>query len=139
MTDEVRVPELDASQRFDYPHYLDGCSLVKWDGDPGNCRWCNEPLKRNKDGSLHKTRRYCKPGCSDAYGRNHFWTTARYYALERDGGRCVRCESTRSLEVHHKTQVFGRHGEAGCHHHLDGLETLCWDCHRAVEHQRKAS
>lgn len=25
----------------------------------------------------------------------------------------------------------GRHTETGCHHHLDGLQTLCTECHRA--------
>lgn len=37
----------------------------------------------------------------------------------------------RRLEVNHKTPILGRHGEFGCHHHLDGLETLCHRCHVA--------
>ena len=33
------------------------------------------------------------------------------------------------LEVNHRDPVLGRHGEFGCHHHLDGLETVCHPCH----------
>lgn len=33
------------------------------------------------------------------------------------------------LEVNHKHPVLGRHSQSGCHHHLDGLETLCHACH----------
>lgn len=35
----------------------------------------------------------------------------------------------RQLEVNHLVPILGRHGEFGCHHHLDGLETLCHTCH----------
>lgn len=34
-----------------------------------------------------------------------------------------------SLEVNHMEPILGRHAEKGCHHHLDGLETLCHACH----------
>lgn len=33
------------------------------------------------------------------------------------------------LEVNHITPIMGRHAEFGCHHHLEGLETLCHRCH----------
>jgi hypothetical protein len=33
------------------------------------------------------------------------------------------------LEVNHKVPILGRHGQSGCHHHLDGVETLCRRCH----------
>lgn len=36
------------------------------------------------------------------------------------------------LEVNHQEPVRGRHGTFGCHHHLDGLETLCHPCHLKV-------
>lgn len=35
----------------------------------------------------------------------------------------------RSLEVDHIVPVLGKHATPGCHHHLDGLRTLCSDCH----------
>lgn len=33
------------------------------------------------------------------------------------------------LEVDHITPILGRHGTFGCHHHLEGLRTLCYECH----------
>jgi hypothetical protein len=41
----------------------------------------------------------------------------------------VRCGSTSSPEVNHKDPLVGRGYHQGCHHHLDGLETLCHPCH----------
>lgn len=51
--------------------------------------------------------------------------------MKRDGFVCVRagCDSTRGLQVHHLTPVLGKHAVTGCHHHLDGLETLCHEHH----------
>jgi len=50
---------------------------------------------------------------------------ARYRAF-----RLISRERPRwQLEVNHRTPVLGRHGTFGCHHHLDGLETLCHPCH----------
>ncbi|MCU1454052.1 MAG: 67, gp67 [Acidimicrobiales bacterium] len=36
------------------------------------------------------------------------------------------------LEVNHVEPRLGRGYQAGCHHHLDGLETLCHRCHVQV-------
>lgn len=36
------------------------------------------------------------------------------------------------LEVNHITPILGRHGTFGCHHHIDGIETLCRPCHLDV-------
>lgn len=44
----------------------------------------------------------------------------------------ARHRATWRLEVNHITPVLGRHGTFGCHHHLDGLETLCHPCHLDV-------
>lgn len=33
------------------------------------------------------------------------------------------------LEVNHIEPILGRHGQNGCHHHLEGIETLCHACH----------
>lgn len=43
-----------------------------------------------------------------------------------------------TLEVNHKVPRRGAGYDAGCHHHLSGLETLCHRCHAAVtaEQQR---
>jgi hypothetical protein len=66
----------------------------------------------------------------------------------------VRCGKD-AVQVHHVTplhtlthsETFGdwyragkrvRHSHSGCWHHLDGLETLCDDCHHAEHHQSPA-
>lgn len=55
------------------------------------------------------------------------WKRLRERVLERDGHACTRCHSTRRLECHHRSyQRFG-------HEDLDDLQTLCHDCHMAVE------
>ena len=48
-------------------------------------------------------------------------------------------ERARSMEVNHKVPILGRHAEAGCHHHLDGLETLCHRCHVEVTATQRAA
>lgn len=111
------------------------CPLFVWDGTPTNCRACNKPL-------TGRQQRWCSKECSNVWGRNHWWSWARKAALRRDEDKCVRCGSTgtdygigeRGLQVHHKTPILGRHGETGCHHHLDGLETLCQRCHGLEHH-----
>jgi len=45
----------------------------------------------------------------------------------------------RSLEVNHRTPVLGKHAEAGCHHHLDGLETLCHRHHLEATRAQRAA
>jgi 5-methylcytosine-specific restriction endonuclease McrA len=63
------------------------------------------------------------------HGRNTWerrrarWTAARPWRDE------LRVELR--LEVNHRTPILGRHAEFGCHHHVDGLETLCHRCHVA--------
>lgn len=105
------------------------CSLSDWRGDPQRCRWC--------DFLLHgRQRRWCSAECRDRMVTNHYWSFARASALKRDAYRCVRCGARklarikgriirRRLDVHHMTPVRGKRAECGCHHHLDGLETLC--------------
>lgn len=98
------------------------CTASAWAGDPKRCRWC--------DGELTGRRtRWCRDECANEYARNHWWSTASVMAKKRDGWRCVECGSQIGLEAHHLIPVLGRHGESGCHHHLEGLVTLCADCH----------
>lgn len=62
------------------------------------------------------------------------WKRARAAAIERDGRRCRRCGRPGALEVHHRTprQVDGSaENVLG----LEGLETLCRNCH--IEHHRR--
>ncbi len=116
------------------------CTASAWKGDKDSCRWCNSMLPGMR-------RRWCSDECAASFGRNHWWTSASRAAVKRDGRRCVRCGATELdprrrkgktssvyLEVHHKIPVKGRHSVSGCHHHLDGLETLCCDCHLDEHH-----
>ena len=63
--------------------------------------------------------------------RNHVrqpsrgWGRLRRRALDRDGWRCVRCESPIDLEIHHK-RALANGGEPMA---LGNVETLCRDCH----------
>lgn len=94
----------------------------------GNCGWCGKELPRSKDGSILHNRRWCL-GHGRSWWVNHGWTWARAEALKRDNYRCVRCESKHALEVNHIVPRRGAGYGNGCHHHLDGLETLCHECH----------
>ena len=94
---------------------------------PGNCDLCGKRLKRNKDGSISKARRWCSKTCSYTVTRNHLWSWARDQAIQRDGRKCVKpgCGQTWGLEVNHIKPLVGRGYHAGCVHHLDNLETVC--------------
>jgi len=114
------------------------------DSRQGRCDWCGTDLPRMKSGHVHPTRRWCTPACSDAYWSNHMWPMASAAARNRDGHQCVRCGAkpapwtapyaeriATTLEVNHKDPRKGAGYLNGCHHHLDGLETLCHACHVA--------
>ncbi len=114
------------------------CPLSTWEGDPKRCRWCNAELPKRR-------RRWCGDEHAREWDRNHFWNAARFAALRRDGEKCIRCGDhdhrdadgiwhSARLQVHHKEPILGRHGETGCHHHLDGLETLCHTHHLEAHH-----
>lgn len=55
------------------------------------------------------------------------WREVRNRILRRDDFRCVRCSSTKSLQVHHLT-----YQRLGCEHDND-LVTLCRTCHHGLE------
>lgn len=44
-----------------------------------------------------------------------------------------------ALEVNHITPVLGRHAEAGCWHHQDGLEVLCHAHHVEETNRQRAA
>lgn len=125
------------------------CFLSRWRGDPKRCRWCNAELPGRRT-------RWCSNECSLQYDRNHVWSVASHVRKREDHDRCVECEGFtpteaydaalhrgemayarryRKLEVHHLTPILGRHGEIGCHHHQDGLRTLCLFHHYAAHHE----
>ena len=53
------------------------------------------------------------------------WSPVRRRALDRDGWRCVRCESPLDLEVHHVQPLDA----GGAALDLGNVETLCRECH----------
>lgn len=61
------------------------------------------------------------------YMLSDHWRELRGRAIQRDGGKCVRCHSTIGLQVHHLKyrSIFDVR--------LEDLETLCAPCHR-LEH-----
>lgn len=64
----------------------------------------------------------------ERYIRSSEWINRpeRLKAIERDGGRCVLCNSSEDLEVHHRTyESFGNEK-------LEDLYTLCRQCHDIV-------
>lgn len=63
------------------------------------------------------------------------WQRKRLEMLERDGWKCVACESTeKTLHVHHKTYIKGR---MAWDYESTNFESLCEDCHEAA-HSHKA-
>lgn len=115
---------------------MKGCTLSQWRGSPLRCRWCNEKL-------TGRQKRWCSRKCGDAAFNNHWFSSARksliYAAHVRRMKFCVKCSSTRALEVNHITPCLGAHGTASCAHHIDGLEILCHDCHVKVTRIQRES
>lgn len=51
----------------------------------------------------------------------------RKAVYKRDGWRCVVCDATEGLQIHH----IKPRGKGGANHPMN-LVTLCWRCHAAV-------
>jgi 5-methylcytosine-specific restriction endonuclease McrA len=103
-----------------------------------------------------RRRTWCSDACGRRFWTNHWWTLARRAAKRRDKYACRRCghkppkrgdphfralRKTERLEVNHRIEALGRHGEISCVHHLDNLETLCVRCHKtetALGRERRA-
>jgi 5-methylcytosine-specific restriction endonuclease McrA len=117
---------------------IETCSLVK--RVDGACRWCGDPLPKRR-------RVWCSDRCAERFWNNHWWTLARRAVKRRDKYRCTRCghkppgrsdpryralRATDRLEVNHIEQARGAHRRLSCLHHLQNLETLCLQCHKAV-------
>lgn len=111
------------------------CELAFGDNPDRLCGWCGKPLEGRR-------RRWCSTPCSWGWAENHVWGNARGAARKRDGDACVICQvrhgynmtdrSWTTLEVNHILPRKGGGYENGCHHHLDGLETLCHEHHLDV-------
>jgi 5-methylcytosine-specific restriction endonuclease McrA len=140
--------------------YAADCPLIpKLLNEKGRCDLasCGKPLPKQRRRWCSDD---CADAHFHAIYDNHDFGAARAAALKRDGGRCVKCKSNgrpskelreaakstgymtldqlyarHRLEVNHIRPLVEqgvKHGEMGCHHHLDNLETLCHGCHAKV-------
>ena len=57
--------------------------------------------------------------------RKHIPKAVREAVFKRDNYRCVKCGSTRNLEIDHKVSLAN-----GGTNHIDNLQTHCRDCNR---------
>ncbi len=125
----------------------------------GHCWRCGKELPPRR-------RHWCSDECGQWWWRNHDWNGARDAALKRDNYYCQKCgvdgypitervvwsaipkRQFRTicgrtmfpvkLEVNHIVPRDGLGYGQGCHHHQEGLETLCQNCHLVVTaRQRK--
>ncbi|AMS03558.1 HNH endonuclease [Gordonia phage Guacamole] len=107
------------------------CPWLPYETQPGVCDRCGTALTGRR-------KRWCSDACMYEWRGEHDWTAAREKAKRRDGRRCVKCGSTRALEVNHIVPRVGRGYGFGCHNHQSNLETLCHDCHLVVTKQQAA-
>ena len=107
------------------------CPMKSTEKAKGLCWRCEQPLPK-----YH--RKWCSQDCALWYANNHSWSFVRLAALKRDG-KCVRCGSTNQLEVNHIVPRNGQGYGPGCWHHLEGLETLCHECHVKVTTEQRRS
>jgi hypothetical protein len=125
-----------------------GPGTCDWDGTPltgRQRRWCsaacataafdNHSWTYAREAALRRDRHTCQR-CGYQRPPQPNWrdfADADQSALTAHGGADAAYwdayntwrRNLRALEVNHKTPILGLHGHSGCHHHLDGLETLC--------------
>lgn len=133
-----------------------GCPVIPYVGVRGRCNRCGRRIGGRRT-------QWCSSKCQNEFRENHAWTQARHAAKRRDGYQCVQCGSdgrarlfvagdviditlpftgserySRHLEVNHITPREGAGYGWGCHHHLEGLETLCLWHHRQITNRQAA-
>lgn len=79
------------------------------------CKYISQHLRQNADDNR---RRCSRSG----------WKIIRQAAIERDGGKCVRCGSVEQITVHHIIPWRKTQNDS-----LENLITLCRSCHIIVE------
>lgn len=109
----------------------------------GNCRWCNDPLPRNKDGSISRAR-FWHRGCKVIARPVLIGTTNMLHWLAQERGwRCVDCgdeRPTTTLEVDHERPLWSvdrTDPEAWRFWMAENLALRCVDCHK-VKTKREA-
>lgn len=81
-------------------------------------------------------RTHCSSACygvsREKGGRHYYgpnWQVQRAFAIVRDGGACVDCQSTDSLHVHHLQALRQFDGDWKSANELSNLVTVCSPCH----------
>jgi hypothetical protein len=152
-----------------YPRQAGDCSLSRWSGAADRCRWCDEPAAPGFDWcsnlceDTYRANHWWDQARAAALARDdHRCTTcgvgpdtiqvARLFirafipmgpveAAELwHSDQWFELVLASSVEVNHIVPRRGNGYGSGCHHHLDGLETLCHRHHVAVtaRQQREA-
>jgi len=130
-----------------------------------DCAFCGdefEMTERQRHSLLNGSDVVCSKSCyssllSDEYsgdgnpawrgGKERYygpsWPDVRSNVIERDGEKCICCDTTRlahykefgqDLEVHHKTPLRTFDGDYERANDPENLATLCKGCHTVVEH-----
>lgn len=128
-----------------------------------DCHWCGDSVEGMPANFRRSERSFCSTECHSEwmsdymsgpdgprwrggesyhprnYGPN--WDEQREKAIERDGHRCMLCDSTNDLVVHHKRplRTFDRdkHRWWDRANDLRNLITLCRSCHSVVHSNRE--
>lgn len=88
------------------------------------CGMCGQPTERTSP-----SRKYCSTNCQNTAKAEKYFDGNYRARIERDGNKCVRCDSKNKLHVHHiDYSGYGlKSGEAN--NDISNLITLCDRCH----------
>lgn len=111
----------------------------------GNCKWCNEPLPRKKDGGISRSWFWHGP-CGDAHALMTDLGLHRRALLERDGDLCADCglPACGPLEIDHVVPLWSvdrQAPEAAKYWTVENLQLLGQPCHKkksALEAKQRA-
>lgn len=110
------VPGIDSIELADYRRKTDSVAFDSYN-------YLVEALQGNVDFELFCKR--CKSLPYKDFLRTRYWNIVRSVKKEQAEFKCMICNSSVNLNVHHKTYV--NHGNEIFH--LDDLVVLCADCH----------
>lgn len=106
------------------------------------CFYCGKKFLKSKIYIFKNKNHFCSDICKNTYYNKKYkrsslrygdqWWDKRLLALERDGYKCLICESENNLQVHHFTKLknFKNPNDA---HYLNNLGTFCKKCHYKIE------
>lgn len=149
-----------------YLRQAGACRTSRWRGAAERCRWCDAPVAPgfawcgNRCEDEYRANHWWDHARRAALARDGHrcvrcglgpGAEAAARALARvllrlgpfDAARLWATEAWRDLdlacqvEVNHVVPRVGAGYGSGCHHHLDGLETLCHRCHAGVTTEQR--